>query len=173
MVPCPWCVIPGAWILVHGLVRDPWCMMPCLWCVIPGARSVVPGAWIPLPGAWCLVPGAWILVHGALSLVYQEVGLSHIPDFGGLAGCQPMHHGGSGWCAMGASLNAFSSHPMDVWSVFPWHGGDSRESSLEPNPGQSHVGKVGSREHRPRCTEAVGATRSARKDVVLGDAFTG
>ncbi|KAK7288647.1 hypothetical protein RIF29_02115 [Crotalaria pallida] len=76
---------------------------------------------------------------------------------------------------------------MDVWSVFPWRGGDSRESSVEPNPGRTWPGAcwslgkiraprcdlVGSREHRPRCIEAVGATRSARKDVVLGDAFTG
>ncbi|KAK7274050.1 hypothetical protein RIF29_15121 [Crotalaria pallida] len=126
----PWCEIRGTWCpvldplgLVHGalsLVRDHWCMVRCeicgSWCMVRDPRCIDPGAW---SGATSLAPGAWS---------------------GGLAGCLPMHHGGSGWCAMGASPNAFSSHPMDVWSVFPWRGGDSRESSLEPNPGRTWPG---------------------------------
>ncbi|KAK7274037.1 hypothetical protein RIF29_15107 [Crotalaria pallida] len=42
---------------------------------------------------------------------------------------------------------------MDVWSVFPWRGGDSRKSSLQPNPGRTwpgaswSLGKIGA----PRC----------------------
>lgn len=34
-------------------------------------------------------------------------------------------------------------------------------------------GDMGSCENPPRCAEAVGATRSAWMDVVLGDALTG
>ncbi|KAK7233787.1 hypothetical protein RIF29_43115 [Crotalaria pallida] len=140
VIPGAWCLIPGAWILVHGLVRDPWylvpgawCMVPCPWCEIRGTRCMDPGAWSGtrsvVPGAWCVIPGAWILVHG---LVRDP---------------------GSGWCAMGASPNAFSSHPMDVWSVFPWRGGDSRELSVEPNPGRTWPGACWSlgKIRAPRC----------------------
>ncbi|KAK7234652.1 hypothetical protein RIF29_43860 [Crotalaria pallida] len=170
-----WCVIPaGAWIPVPGdrslllvpwgllhralsLVRGSWCMVWCeihgtwclvhgAWCLVPGARSVIRGTRCMVRDPWCLDPGAW---SGARSGVVGALCL--VP--GGLAGCLPLHHGGSGWCAMGASPNAFSSHPMDVWSVFPWRGGDSRESSVEPNPGRTWPGACWSlgKIRAPRC----------------------
>ncbi|KAK7289173.1 hypothetical protein RIF29_02755 [Crotalaria pallida] len=42
---------------------------------------------------------------------------------------------------------------MDVWSVFPWHGGDSSESSVEPNPGRTWPGACWSlgKIRAPRC----------------------
>ncbi|KAK7274066.1 hypothetical protein RIF29_15137 [Crotalaria pallida] len=153
MVHCPWCMITGAWSGARSVVPGAWCLAPGAWS---GARSVVPGSGILVNGALslCVIPGAWILVHGLVRDPWYLVHGSRclvpsawcmVPcpwcmDPGGLAGCLPMHHGGSGWCAMGASPNAFSSHPMDVWSVFPWRGGDSRESSLEPNPGRTWPG---------------------------------
>ncbi|KAK7238148.1 hypothetical protein RIF29_44366 [Crotalaria pallida] len=165
LVRDPWYPVHGAWCMV----RDPWCMVPDPWCMDPGAwsgaRSMVPGAWCMVHGALSLVRDPWYAVHGSWCMVWYEIrgtrcmvrdpwcldpgawsgarsgvvgALCLVP--GGLAGCLPLHHGGSGWCAMGASPNAFSSHPMDVWSVFPWHGGDSRESSVEPNPGRTYPG---------------------------------
>ncbi|KAK7288624.1 hypothetical protein RIF29_02090 [Crotalaria pallida] len=149
LVPGAWYVIPGAWILVHGalsLVRDPWCMDPCAWS---GARSVVPGAWCMVHGALSLVPDPWYMVwceiRGTRCMVRDPWCMDPGAWSGGLAGCLPMHHGGSGWCVMGASPNAFSSHPMDVWSVFPWRGGDSKESSVEPNPGRTTKGQESDR----------------------------
>ncbi|KAK7240749.1 hypothetical protein RIF29_42706 [Crotalaria pallida] len=171
MAPCPWCMDPGAWCMV----RDPWCMDPGAWS---GARSMVPGAWCMVHGALSLVRDPWYAVHGSWCMVWYEIrgtrcmvrdpwcldpgawsgarsgvvgALCLVP--GGLAGCLPLHHGGSGWCAMGASPNAFSSHPMDVWSVFPWHGGDSSESSVEPNPGRTWPGACWSlgKIRAPRC----------------------
>ncbi|KAK7287998.1 hypothetical protein RIF29_01363 [Crotalaria pallida] len=169
---------PGAWCMV----RDPWCMVPDPWCMDPGAwsgaRSMVPGAWCMVHGALSLVRDPWYAVHGSWCMVWYEIrgtrcmvhdpwcldpgawsgarsgvvgALCLVP--GGLAGCLPLHHGGSGWCAMGASPNAFSSHPMDVWSVFPWRGGDSRESSVEPNPGRTWPGACWSlgKIRAPRC----------------------
>ncbi|KAK7289011.1 hypothetical protein RIF29_02555 [Crotalaria pallida] len=177
-----WCVIPaGAWIPVPGdrslllvpwgllhralsLVRGSWCMVWCeihgTWCLVHGAWCLVPGARSVVPGAWCVIPGAWILVHGLVRDPWYLVpgAWCMVPCpwceiRGGLAGCLPLHHGGSGWCAMGASPNAFSSHPMDVWSVFPWRGGDSRESSVEPNPGRTWPGACWSlgKIRAPRC----------------------
>ncbi|KAK7240355.1 hypothetical protein RIF29_43143 [Crotalaria pallida] len=178
MAPCPWCMDPGAWCMV----RDPWCMVPDPWCMDPGAwsgaRSMVPGAWCMVHGALSLVRDPWYAVHGSWCMVWYEIrgtrcmvrdpwcldpgawsgarsgvvgALCLVP--GGLAGCLPLHHGGSGWCAMGASPNAFSSHPVDVWSVFPWRGGDSRESSVEPNPGRTWPGACWSlgKIRAPRC----------------------
>ncbi|KAK7274056.1 hypothetical protein RIF29_15127 [Crotalaria pallida] len=150
-------VVPGSWILVHGalsLVRDPWCMVWCeirvTWCMVPCPWCVIPGAWILVHG---LVRDPGQLVHGVLSLVRDPRCMDPGAWSGGLAGCLPKHHGGSGWCALGASPNAFSSHPMDVWSVFPWRGGDSRESSLEPNPGRTWPGACWSlgKIRAPRC----------------------
>ncbi|KAK7238004.1 hypothetical protein RIF29_44164 [Crotalaria pallida] len=98
----------------------------------------------------CIVVNGFYLVDPASShMLVSKIK----PCMWGLAGCLPLHHGGSGWCAMGASPNAFSSHPMDVWSVFPWHGGDSSESSVEPNPGRTWPGACWSlgKIRAPRC----------------------
>ncbi|KAK7288611.1 hypothetical protein RIF29_02077 [Crotalaria pallida] len=153
MVPCPWCAITGAWFGARSVVAGAWCVIPGAWS---GARSVVAGAWIPVPGDRSLLLVPWGLLHRALSLVRGSWCMVWCEIHGGRAGCLPMHHGGSGWCAMGASPNAFSSHPMDVWSVFPWRGGDSRESSLEPNPGRTWPGACWS----------LGKIRALRCDLV-------
>ncbi|KAK7289087.1 hypothetical protein RIF29_02649 [Crotalaria pallida] len=152
----PWCEIRGTWCpvldplgLVHGalsLVRDHWCMVWCeicgSWCMVRDPRCIDPGAW---SGATSLAPGAWCMVRDPWCM-----------DPGAWSGARSVVPGA--WCMVHGALSLVRDpcHPMDVWSVFPWRGGDSRESSVEPNPGRTW----------PSACWSLGKIRAPRCDMV-------
>ncbi|KAF1856292.1 hypothetical protein Lal_00046677 [Lupinus albus] len=125
-------------------------------------------------------------------------GFLHISLLLGGAACLPTHLGGSGWRAMGLPPSAPASFPKNAGAFFHGHVGNSTESKIvhaESSSGElpacprTLVGQDGvpwgslpaPQQAFPSMllrsslgrAEASSVTRSARKVVALGEAFTG
>ncbi|KAK7288349.1 hypothetical protein RIF29_01795 [Crotalaria pallida] len=178
MVRDPRCIDPGAWSgatsLAPGawcMVRDPWCMVPDPWCMDPGAwsgaRSMVPGAWCMVHGALSLVRDPWYAVHGSWCMVWYEIRGTRCMvrdpwclDPGAWSGARsgPIIRGTSWLPALAPRWVRMVCHGGFPQRFFkPSHGcvrgGDSRESSVEPNPGRTWPGACWSlgKIRAPRC----------------------
>ncbi|KAF1855720.1 hypothetical protein Lal_00044243 [Lupinus albus] len=100
------------------------------------------------------------------------------PSMLGGAACLPTHLGGSGWRAMGLPPSAPASFPKHAGAFFHGHVGNSTESKIVHAESRSYVSRfwlVQRKNLRSSLgrAEASSVTRSARKVVALGEAFTG